>query len=628
MPDILNTSLTGMRAFQRALNVTSHNIANANTPGYSRQVTNFSAREGTASGIGSIGVGVRVASIERVYDALQTEQLRSSSTGYARLSVLNNLSGRVDSLLADSDTGLNSSLQSYFDSLQDLASTPASVPARQALIGESQGVVSRFQSLDVQLDRMEHEVNDRVELAVDDINRLANSIADVNQRIAQTHGSGSPANDLLDERDILVLQLSEQLAISTHIVDDGTMSVFIGSGQSLVLGSQARQLGVAGSEFDQTRASVFYQGASGNTPLAEASVGGNLGGLLEFRTQILDETRQSLGETAIAFAMTLNTQHASGMDLRGKLGGDLFNIDSPTVLISTNNSGTGSASATVTDLGALTGSDYVLEFDGSAYNLTRASDNVVISLSGAGTAGAPFVGDGLSIVVGGAPSAGDRLLLRSSHDAAGSIQSAISDPHAVALAAPTRSSSSFGNIGDGIVSPASVVDPADPALLTSAVIEFTGAATYSINGAGSFAYAAGAAITLNGSSIVISGTPLVGDRFSVEANYGASGDNGNALMMANAQATGLLDGGLTSIGNSYAQLVSTVGSTTHQIQSNVAAQGVVLSNAHDAVSSVSAVNLDEEAANLIKFQQAYQAIAQVIRVASTLFDTLLGATRR
>lgn len=628
MPGILGTSLSGILASQRALDVTSHNIANANTPGYSRQVANFTARVGSGSGAGYVGSGTQIASIERIYDAMQTEQLRVSTTGFARLNALSNLSTRIDVLLADPDTGLNSGLQSYFNALQDLGNDPSSIPARQALIGEAEGLASRFQSLQGQLDALDNEVNDRIELSVNEINRLATSIADVNERISLASGSGDSPNDLLDERDSLVLQLSAQISVTTDIQDNGTMSIFIGSGQPLVLGGDARQMGVTGSEFDLTRATVNFQGVSGSSPLGTALTGGNLGGLLEYRDRILDPARQSLGQTAVAFAASVNEQHAAGMDLRGNLGGDLFSIDPPTILSSSANVGSGTATASISDLGALTGVDYVLEFDGAAYTLTRADNNTAITLTGTGTALDPLVGDGISIVVAGSPAAGDRLLLRSGHDAAASVRSIVTDPQAVALAAPTRSSASFGNAGNASISASIAVDPQDPALLTSALIEFTSATTYSINGAGSFAYTDGSAIVINGSSVTINGTPSLGDQFTVEANIGASGDNANALLMANIQSVGILDGGSISISENYARLVSDVGSTTHQAQSSLDAQGVVLQNAEDAVLSTSAVNLDEEAANLIRFQQAYQASAQVVNLSKILFDTLLNATRR
>ena len=509
-----------------------------------------------------------------------------------------------------------------------LSLDPSSIPTRQAMIGEAEGLAARFNSLDGRLGELEAEVNSRLALAVTDINQLATSIAKVNEQISLANGSGQSPNDLLDERDNLLLQLSAQVGVTAIPQDDGTMSVFIGSGQPLVLGGEARQLGAGGTEFDRTRMTVTYRGASGNTPMDTSSTGGNLGGLLEFRTRILDPARQSLGQTAIAFASSMNEQHAAGMDLRGNLGGDLFNVAPPAVLTSSNNAGSGSATATISDLSALTGADYVLQYDGAAYSLTRSGTTTPVPMTGSGTALDPFVGDGISIVVGGAPAAGDRLLVRSGHEAAGSLRSVLTDPRSIALAAPTRSSTSLNNTGDANISRASVLDRSDPGLLSSALIEFTSPTTYSINGAGSFAYVDGAPINVNGSSVSISGIPALGDQFTIEANYGASGDNANALLMVDVQSVGVLDGGSISINQSYTQLVSGVGATTHQIQSNLSAQAVVLTNAEDAVLAKSAVNLDEEAANLIKFQQAYQAVAQVVAVASTLFESLLNATRR
>ena len=628
MPDILNTSLTGMLAFQRALQVTSHNIANANTPGYSRQVAEFSARVGGGAGSGYVGGGTQISTVKRIYDAIQGEQLRSSTTGFARFDALNTLANRMDVLLADADAGLNSGLQSYFNAMQDLANDPSSIAVRQVLIGEAEGLAARFQSLDSQLDNLDSEVNSRIKLAVDDINRIAESIADVNDKIALAYNAPTPPNDLFDERDRLVLELSEQVAVQTTIQDDGTMSVFIGSGQSLVLGARADKLAVTGSEFDLTRPQIVYQGSAGNSPIDTSAAGGALGGLLDFRSNMLDPARQSLGQTATALTASLNEQHASGMDLRGNLGGDLFSLAPPTVLASGFNTGTPTATVSVTDLGQLTGADYVLEYDGAAYSLTRADTGQVIPLSGTGTVGDPFVGDGISIVVGGAAAAGDRLLVRTGQDAAGTIRNVITDPQAIAMAAPTRSSVSTGNIGNATISPASVSDRTDPALLTTAVIEFTGPGTYSVNGAGAFAYTDGDPIVINGSTVTINGTPAVGDQFTIEANYGAAGDNSNGLLMASIQSVGILDGGAISINENYGRLVSNVGATSRQLQANVDAQSVVLTNAQDAVSQTSAVNLDEEAANLIKFQQSYQAVAQIVAVVSTMFDTLIAATRR
>ena len=628
MPDPLNISLTGMQAFQRAMQVTSHNIANANTPGYSRQVADFSARAGGGQGNTYLGGGTQVATIRRIYDSMQVDQLRSSMTGFARFDTLNNLSSRIDTLLADADTGLNTGLQSFFNSVQDVATDPVSISARQTLIGEAQGVANRFQSLDARLDEMDKEVNSRIALAVDDINRIATSIADLNGKIALANNAATPPNDLLDARDALVLELSGQVSVSTTIQEDGNMSVFIGSGQPLVTNGEARLLAATGSEFDLTRMTVSYQGAAGNTPLDTASTGGNLGGLLEFRSRVLDPTRQSLGQTATAFATSLNRQNSAGMDLRGNLGGDLFSVSEPTVLYSNGNTGTGTASVAVTDLAGLTGADYVLSFDGAAYSLTRADSGEAITMAGTGSPGDPFRAAGVSFSVAGAPAAGDRLLIRTAQDAAGSLEAVVDDPQAIAMSVPTRTSISQGNIGNATISLPEVLDPADADLLTGTVIEFTSPTTYSINGAGNFTYSDGSLIVLNGNGLTISGTPATGDRFSLDPNYGASGDNSNGLLMAEIQSVGLLDGSTISINDSYGRLVADVGGMTHQIQSSLDAQSVVLTNAEAAVSATSGVNLDEEAANLIKYQQAYQAVAQVVAVVSTMFDSLLAATRR
>jgi flagellar hook-associated protein 1 FlgK len=608
-----------MLAFQRALELTGHNIANANTPGYSRQVAEFATRIG--------GAGTQISTIKRMYDSLLVGQLRSSVTGFARFSALDSMAGRIDSLLADADTGLNMGLQSFFNTIQDVGNDPSGIPIRQALLGEADGMASRFRSMSQRLNELESEVNERLTLAVADVNRLAEQIADVNQRIAVAGVATSP-NDLLDQRDRLVLELSSLVEVTTTLQDDGAMNIFIGSGQPLVLGTKVQQLGVRGSEFDPTRVSVVYRGPSGNTPLDTALSGGTIGGLLEFRSRMLDSSRQALGQTAVAFVEQFNAQHSAGLDLRGNLGGDFFSIAPPAIRYSSNNTGSGIATAAVSDLGAFTGADYILEFDGAAYSLTRADTGQSIALTGSGTTADPFLADGISIEVGGAPAAGDRVMIRTGHNAASSVTSLISDPRSIALAAPTRSQSSLANVGDATISAARVADSSDPGLLTTSVIEFTGPNTYSINGAGSFAYVAGDPIIVNGSSVTISGAPATGDQFTIEANYGASGDNSNALLLANLQSVGILDGGTIGIGESYSQLVASVGGTTHQIQAGLSAQNVVLTNAENAVLSKSAVNLDEEAANLIRFQQAYQAAAQVVNITKTLFDSLLAATSR
>ena len=629
MGELLSTAVSGMLSYQRALNVVGHNIANVNTPGYSRQVTEFASRPGQATGAGFIGSGVQITTIKRIYDNLLGQQLQTSITGQARLATLGLFASRIDGLLANPETGLSPSIQSFFNSLQDLANDPASLSARQVLLGEAEGFVQRLQAIDGRFREIDAEVNGRLQQSVADINRLATSIAKINNEVVLARGrTGQPPNDLLDQRDGLIRELSGLIGISTTPQDDGAINVFIGTGQSLVVGTQSNTLAVTNNEFDPSRFDVVYRTSGGDSPLDTSLAGGAIGGLLEFRENILDPARQALGETAVALATAFNAQHASGMDLRGALGGDFFALSPTSVLPSSNNAGTGAITASITDVGALAGTEYALEFDGAVYSLRDLKSGQLVAMTGSGTVPDPFLAGGLSIVTSGAPAAGDRFMLRPARDVAAGLSVAVSDVQSIAMAVPTRTLGGSSNIGDAAISAPQIVDSGDAGLLATSVIQFTGANTYSINGAGAFAYTSGEPIVINGSQFTISGVPEIGDQFTLEANTGGFGDNGNGLLLGQIQTQGLLQGGTVSVNDNYGRLIATVGARTSQIHNNLRAQNVILANIEDEVSSKSGVNLDEEAARLIQFQQAYQALAQIVSVASTLFDTLLDAVRR
>ena len=268
MPDLLTTSVTGMLAFQRALNVTGHNIANVNTPGYSRQVAEFSTLPAQASGNGFIGSGVQITTIKRVFDTLLAQQLRSSITAQARLGMLDGLASQIDGLLASPDTGLSPVLLGFFNSVQDVANDPASLSARQVMLGEANGFVQRLQGIDARFREIDNELNGRLQLAVGEINRLASSIAEINDQIVVAQGrTGQPPNDLLDQRDSLISELAGQIGVSTVHQDDGAINIFVGSGQTLVIGAEARTLGVRRNEFDPLRLEVVYKSPGGDAHL-------------------------------------------------------------------------------------------------------------------------------------------------------------------------------------------------------------------------------------------------------------------------------------------------------------------------------------------------------------------------
>lgn len=629
MSNILSTSVSALLSFQRGIETTGHNIANASTPGYSRQRVDLETRQPGVIGNQYIGSGVNVANVRRIYDEFLGNELSAATTSQARLDTLAGLSGQVDNLLSDPSVGLAPAIQNFFNAVQDAAGDPASVPARQALVSQADTLASSFDFLDGRLQSLEKDINGRLRQSVTDVNELATAIAELNRRIASSEAgvSGQP-NDLLDQRDLLIRRLSEQVAVTTVAQGDGALNVFIGNGQTLVTGSQARQLATQPSEFDPRRLEVVYEGDAGTGALGGDLSGGAIGGMMDFRRLVLDPTRTAIGETAVALATAFNEQHAAGMDLNGRLGGEFFGIGDPAVLVSSRNSGTAGVDAVVVDVAGLQSTDYVMSYDGSAWSLTRDDNGQAIPMSGSGTAGDPFLAGGLEITTGPGAAAGDRYLIQPAKGAAGTLTRTVADAQSVALAAPVRTATGTDNVGDAQISAGEVIDPADPDLLTGAVIEFTAPDTYTIDGAGSFAYASGDAIDVNGARVVITGTPAAGDVFRIEANAGGTGDNRNGLGLAEVQTRGLLAGGTVAVSESYGRLVAEVGTVSRQAQIGLDAQTVVREDAEQALSNKSGVNLDEEAANLMRYQQAYQAAAQLIGVTNTLFETLIGAFRR
>ena len=629
MTDLLKIGLSALLTQQRALATTSNNIANANTPGYSRQRVEFGERAAERVGSGFVGTGVDATAVRRITDDLVAGQMYGASSGFTRSEAFAGLAASVDNLLAANETGLQSTLQNFVNAGQDLADDPASGPARQVVLSEGRNLASRFQMFDRRLNEVGSEVSTRLRAVTTEINGLGASIADLNQRLL---ASGVPPGgqlppDLLDQRDRLLGRLAELVKLDTVSQSDGTLSVFIGSGQALVLGTTSTSLSTAPGEFNPGQTDIVINSSGGSLNITQFLSGGEVGGLLDFRREMLDPARSNVGRLAVGLVESFNGIHREGMDLGGQLGGDFFSISASQVYPSRYNTGAASAAVSVADVAALATTSYRLSYDGALFQLFRADDGTAVSMTGTGTAADPFLADGLSIVVSGAAAAGDRFLLDPLGDAAGTLQPLITTPDRVAAAAPIATRVVLANQGDATISSGEVADIADPGLLSTTTIEFLDPSTYSVNGAGAFAYTSGADIVLNGSRVQIAGTPVAGDQFIIESNAGGVGDNRNALRLAGVLNVGLLDGGATDLLASVGQLISQVGSQTAEVFNQRDAQGLLLQQAEQALESVRGVNLDEEAANLLRHEQAYQAAAQTISVADTLFQSLLFAVR-
>ncbi len=549
---MLNVAVSGLLAYQKALATTSHNISNVGTEGYSRQRVTLSTRTPEPAGNGFLGKGVNVTSIDRVYDQFLVTQLNNRTSAFNQLDSFHTMAAQLDSALGDPAIGLTPAMEQFFNAIQDVANDPTSIPARQVMLSQAESLNEQFAHLDRQFSDLRQSVNIQMTNIITEVNDLAAAIGDLNEDIVVGIGAtgGQMPNDLLDQRDALVNKLAQYVNVSTVSNNDGSINVYIGSGQSLVLNNQANSLKVTNNAYDPTQKEISLVTPGSTVNITPQLNGGKLGGLLDVREQVIDAGQAALGRIAVALSNTFNAQHQLGDDLNGNPGGLFFNaVDSaaPKSLPSSNNDpSSGNFTITINDVSELKASDYRLNYDGSSatFTLMRLSDNTVVD-SGFNVGSLPrtIANEGITIDLTGTVAAGDSFLLAPTRYAASQMGLAISDPAAIAAAAS-------GN---------------------------------------------------------------------------AVGDNSNALALAALQSQGTMDGGRASYLDAYGEMVADIGIQTHRAAVNGDAQKALLNQAIEAREAVSGVNLDEEAANLLKYQQAYQASAQVISVVNSLFQTLFNA---
>jgi flagellar hook-associated protein 1 FlgK len=650
--DLFSIGTSGLLAFQRALGTVSHNIANANTEGYSRQSADLVSKPPQANGDGFIGTGVEVGTIRRSYDAFVESSLRSSTSATAEFEAFHALASQLDNVVANSDTGINASLQRFFDSVQDVADTPASPSTRQVMLSEGEQLTTQFNELASWIEGIRGQVNNELQNGVNQINQYSSAIAELNEKIVVELGrAGQPPNDLLDQRDTLIKQMSEWVSVTTLQQDDGAINVLVGSGQALVVANKATSLTTMQQAGDPKQLDIAVQGNAGVlVPVTSQMSGGRIGGVLNFRDQMLDQASNNLGLVAIGLGSFANEQHRRGMDLDGALGLDFFNVAQPQVLTVAGNPA--NVAVAFDDVTQLSNADYKLRFNAGTWELSNSLTGQTIPMTGSGTTADPFVAEGMSIEVSGAPVNGDTYLLRPTRNGAIEMQMLLANSRQIAAAAPVRSIANTNNTGTGDISAGVVADidnpvfQATPDQLTPPVLmRFTSSTSYDLydntntvtpvlleagivydpaTGGELFPTPGGLD---HGYRMRITGAPVAGDEFSTEYNTGGIGDNRNALLLAGLATEKLLYAGSASVTDSYNRLVADVGTGTKQAEINSLAQQRILDQTRATRESISGVNLDEEAANLVRYQQAYQAAAQVIATAGSLFDTLLSAVR-
>jgi flagellar hook-associated protein 1 FlgK len=632
MADLLSTSVSGLLAFQQALDVTSNNIANASTPGYSVETANLSEAAGQSTGIGFVGSGVDVQSITRSYNEYLAQQVRSSQASYSSSNTLATQAAQIDNMLSDSSTGLTATLQSFVNSLQTVATTPNSTAARQSLLNQAQALAQQLTSYDSQISQYGSQLETQLGSDVTQINSITTSIASLNRQIAAVSTNGQTPNQLMDQRDQLITQLSQYVSVQTATETNGSMDVYIGTGQALVVGGTASTLTTVPGAYDASQQDIAIKGSAGSTPadITSEISGGELGGLLSARTQVFDPARNAIGQVSVAVAGIVNQQQQSGMDMTGAQGQPMFTVGGVQTLADANNTGSASLNVTRGSLSALTTDDYKLQYSGGAWQLTDVTTGQSVAMSGSGTNASPFQAAGLSIVTSGTATSGDSFLIQPTAAAASGFSVALNNPTQIAAASLVQGAVGSANTGGATVSSASVTNPSSWVSDTYTVTFGAGNA-YTVKNSGgtqvsSGTYTSGNPISFEGAQLTLGGSPASGDTFTVGPNNPANtGDNSNLLAMADALSASTLNGGATSVSGAANSLVSQIGVVTQQAQNNATTQQTVNQNATTALNNVSGVNLDQEAAQMLQYQQAYQAMAQVIQASGQMFTSLINA---
>jgi flagellar hook-associated protein 1 FlgK len=633
MGDLLSTGVSGLLAFQTSLDTISNNISNVNTPGYSRQTAQLTTNTASPTAQGWIGNGVSVSSVTRSYSNFLDAQTQSATSSYNQFNTVSSLADGINNMLGDSTTGLSATLQSFSQAIQSMANAPASTATRQGVITSAQALVSQFKSYQSTFTQLGQQVTTQLQSEASTITSLGQSIASLNQQImaAQANGTSQPPNQLLDERNNLLDQLSSDVGVSTVTQSDGSTSVFIGSGQTLVLGASAATLSATSDPFKSGQTDLALQTSSGTSDITNSLTGGTLGGLLQFREQMLIPGQNALGQAAVALTTLVNTQNQAGLDQKGNIGGALLGVGAPAVQPNSDNTGTATVSAAVSSLNGLTTSNYYLQYASGSWTLNDTASGAATALTATTAAGVTTLtgGPGITLTVTGTAKAGDEFLVQPTSQAVAGLSLLTTDPTKIAAAGPLVSSAAAGNAGSGSISAATVPNTA-AWTRGNYTIGFSTASAYTVTNAsgttvGSGTYTAGVPIAFNGIDVTLVGSPVSGDSFAINDNANGTGDNTNALALAGILNQNALAGGTASLSGVVNAYVGTVGDQTSQAQNGTTAQKTVMSSAQSAQSSVSGVNLDEEAANMVQYQQAYQAAAQVIQASSVLFQSLLTA---
>ncbi|MGH7072891.1 MAG: flagellar hook-associated protein FlgK [Stellaceae bacterium] len=656
LTQLLNIGASGLNAATEGMQTVSNNTTNVNTPGYNLETVNQVELPGSQSPAGGTGNGADVTSVQRAFDQYVFQEIvGATATNSAAQVVTSNaqILSAIFPVASGGANGLGSEISTFFGDINTVAQDPASLPNRQVLLGDTQSLVSLFNSVGSTLTASLTTQNQQIGSTVAQINTLAGQIATLNQTImGQVGSSGSAANSLLDQQDELVQQLSQQLGVTVVEGNSGAVDVYAAGGTALVNDGNAYNLAVTSGSYADGSVAVTY-GPTGQD-ITQSLSGGQLGGLVTFRGQ-LQSAADSIGALAAGLADAVNGQQAKGLDLNGGLGQALFTVAGPTVYAAAGNTGTGTLSATIASASTLTPDDFIVTRTAGGYEASDLSTGQVTALG----SGSNFTLDGMNLAVSGTVNVGDSFKVEPTQNAAQSLGLAMTDPNGIAAASPyvatagaitsagTILDQNLGNVAASIGGAvASGALPAGTVVIPAAdfgqtlTLKFTSATSFNVVSSGGATIASGGFSPTSGAEIAVQypatgpageattitlspGTAAAGDSFVLSP--GGPGSNGNIAAMATLGNANLVAG--QSLDDFYGGIVTRIGNQGQEAQLSTEASQGVLTSAQAMQQSISGVNLDQQAAQLVAYQQAYQASAQLIATAQSLFDSLITAVQ-
>ncbi|WP_236247863.1 flagellar hook-associated protein FlgK [Pseudomonas mosselii] len=676
---LISIGLSGLNASQTALSITGNNIANAAVSGYSRQQTIQTTGPSHNIGTGFVGTGTTLSDVRRIYNAYLDNQLQTSTSLNTDAAAFQDQITGIDKLLAESDTGISSVLTAFFSALQTASAKPSDVASRQLLLTQAQTLSNRFNAISSQMSKQNDSINSQLDTLSGQVNKLTSSIADLNKQITQLSASGASPNNLLDARSEAVRQLNELVGVTVQ-ERDGNYDVYLGNGQSLVTGNRANTLTAVPSAADQSQYSLQINYPTFSSDVTSVVTGGQIGGLLRYRNDVLTPSMNELGRVALVVADSINSQLGQGLDANAQFGSALFSSINSALAISqrslasTNNSaGSGNLDVTIANSGALTTYDYEVKFTGPNQYSVRRSDGTDMGNFDLTTTPPPVI-DGFTLKLnGGGLAAGDTFKVSPTRSAAGSINTVLTDANKLAFAGPINGVVGSGNTGSGTITQPNlgakldIYGGADTALIQDSIKHSIpvrmvfqaasgGTQGYTLYdskgnsiGTGTIVPGQDNKLTINvpmrdasGAPILdgsgnprtfsvettVGGSPATNDSFTFGFNADGKSDNRNAQALLGLQTkstVGVTSGGGSSFTSAYASLVERVGAKANQAKIDTVATKAVLDAAKESRNGVSGVNLDDEAANLIKFQHYYTASSQIIKAAQETFSILINA---